>query len=94
MHGLSLHIIDLLTFIQQLLENQAAVAETPEHWHPDVHTGILHVRPDTPVWILALRLGPKHRQGAAVPLLRQERHQVHHQMAGVPSAACGIQTPL
>lgn len=52
------------------------------------------MRPDPPVWLLALWLGPEHGKGAAVPLLRQEGHQVHHQMAGVPSAARRVQTPL
>lgn len=84
----------LLACTQQLLENQAAFAKTPEHRHPDVHAGFLHVWPGPPVWLLALWLGPEHRQGAAVPLLRQEGHQVHHQMAGVPSAASRVQTPL
>lgn len=78
----------------QLLENQAAVTEAAQHGHPDVHSGLGHVRPDPPVRLLAVRLGPQHGQGAALPLLRQEGHQVHHQVAGVPPAAGRVPAPL
>lgn len=39
-------------------------------------------------------MGPEHRQGAALPLLRQERHQVHYQVAGVTPAAYRVQAPV
>lgn len=81
-------------FRLQVLEDEAALAEAPEHRDPDVHPGLVPLRADSPVRLLAFRLGPEHRQGAAVPLLRQERHQVHHQVAGVAPAAYRVQAPV
>lgn len=78
----------------QVLEDEAALPEAPEHGDPDVHSGLVPVRADSPVRLLAVRLGPEHGQGAALPLLRQERHQVHHQVAGVAPAAHRVQAPI
>lgn len=78
----------------QVLEDEAALPEAPEHRDPDVHSGLVPVRADSPVRLLAFRLGPQHRQGAALPLLRQERHQVHHQVAGVAPAAHRVQASI
>lgn len=78
----------------QVLEDEAALPEAPEHRDPDVHSGLVPVRANSPVRLLAFRLGPEHGQGAALPLLRQERHQVHHQVAGVAPAAYRVQAPI
>lgn len=78
----------------QVLEDEAARPEAAEHRYPDVHPGLIPVRSDSPVRFLAFWLGPEHRQGAALPLLRQERYQVHHQVAGVAPAAHRVQAPI
>lgn len=53
----------------QILEDEAAVPEAPEHRDPDVHSGLVSVRADSPVRLLAFWLGPEYRQGVALPLL-------------------------
>lgn len=83
-----------LSFLSQILEDQKPVPQTSQHWNPHVHAGLRHVRRDPPLRLLALRLGPQYRQGPALPLLRQERDKIHHQVARDPPATQWVQAAL
>lgn len=78
----------------QILEDQKPVSQTPQHRDPHVHAGLGHMRRDPPLRLLALRLGPQHGEGPAIPLLWQERDKIHHQVARDPPVAQRVQAAL
>lgn len=87
-------IICLCFFFSQILEKQTLVTQTAEHRYSHVYPCFCHMWRDSLVWILALRVWSQHKGGPPVPLLRQERNQVHHQVARVPPAACRVPAAL
>lgn len=81
-------------FFPQILEEQTLVTQAAEHRYSHVYPCFCHMWRDSLVWILALRVWSQHKGGPPIPLLWQERNQVHHQVARVPPAACRVPAAL